>query len=186
METECMNTFIRWIWEAKNIDEKNRRQAKKHYYSFLDYMNQLEKSSPGFQELWDISDFLNIIEYTYFYDNTKASGFWSDGEFGIGKTRFNIIKNNIEIVCTLDEKDTHITLTVKKLSPDKNSSSKVAELEFKNGQWASYKTEYDEILLDNIISIIWDKFIPLVERYYDDNSFYAKEQNLRYYDELGW
>ena len=114
-----MNRFIKWIWDARNIDEKNRKQAKKHYYSFSDTMDQLKHSSPGFQDLWDISDFLNIIEYTYFYNNTRESGFWSDGEFGVGKTRFNII------------------------------------------------------------SIIWDKFIPLVYRYYKKNNTYCIEEEYR-------
>ena len=171
-----MNKFIKWIWDARNIDEKNRKQAKKHYYSFLNAMEQLNHSSPGFQDLWDISDFLNIIEYTYFYNNTKESGFWSDGEFSNGKTRFNIINNDIEIVCTLDEKDQHIIISVKRV----NTSSKIAELEFKLGQWASYKTEYDDILLDNIISIIFDKFIPLVTSYYKKNNTYCIEQEEEY------
>lgn len=173
-----MNRFIKWIWDARNIDEKNRKQAKKHYYSFSDTMDQLKHSSPGFQDLWDISDFLNIIEYTYFYNNTRESGFWSDGEFGVGKTRFNIIDkdHNMEINCTLDEKDQHITISMKKVE----SNSKVAELEFKNGQWASYRTEYDDILLDNIISIIWDKFIPLVYKYYKKNNTYCIEQEEEY------
>ena len=181
MEKGIMNRFIQWIWEARNIDEKNRKQAKKHYYSFQELKDQLQHTSPGFQDLWDISDFLNIIEYTYFYDNTRESGFWSDGEFGNGKTRFTIIEedHNMEITCTLDEKDQHIIISMKK----NNSNAKVAELEFKNGKWASYRTDYDEILLDNIISIIWDRFIPLVSKYYEKYNFYCREEKnrLHYY-----
>ncbi len=172
-----MNKFIKWIWDSKNIDEKNIKLSKKHYYSFKNYIKDLEQKSPAFQDLWDICDFLNIIEYTYFYDNTEKSGFWSCGEFGNGKTRFNIIDNNykVEIICLLDEKDQHITITVKKI----DSNIKISELEFKKGNWVSYRTEYDEILLDHIISIIWKRFLPLVTSYYEENNYYYNA-NLKY------
>ena len=171
-----MNRFIEWIWKARNIDEKNRRAQKKHYKEFCNFMDSLKHTSPSFQDLWDISDFLNIIEYTYFYDNTRQSELWSDGNIANGKTRFNIIKDkNTEISCTLNETDNHITITIKRPKIDKTPQQVLAELSFENGKWVSYKTEYDEILLDNVISIIWDKFYWLVFKYYTENSEYCKE-----------
>lgn len=157
------------------MDYINRQRLCKGFFNKIKcdrdakkFIKQIYEGSPSFSLLWDFADFIKLSEKVFFRKNTPDCKLYSSSEYKEGQNGFKIIDSKvgnttIEIVVKLYTKSQKIAVAITYKDSEPNSTR---IMEFENGDWKRSHTVYDEMLLENIISIINTKIIELFRKYY--------------------
>lgn len=164
------------------VDFIYRKQEKNNIFKYLIYKSKLKKfkakiynSSPDFDILWQMSDFIKFAEDAFMYPNTQneykgryislySSRLYKSNENGFKVINQNLSfenKGDITVKLNKDKKTVAVALTT--------TESNDRVLWFKDNNWM-YKTDNtpeNQILLDMIIDMINTEVLTLFDECYD-------------------
>lgn len=160
-----VNTFIDLIYKKKKLSFFGLIPYLVHRKSVKAFKNKINKCSPGFEMLWDISDFIKIAEYVFFYDNSMKTeiGLFSSDNYQKGTNGFRIYDDNCNITLKLFRGSKTAALEVERTSGNKKKSM----LSFKNESWEKDPTIYDEMMIEQVIKAINKKTLLLFDYCYE-------------------
>lgn len=160
------------------IDYINRKRLCKGFFARLKcdrdakkFIKIIYEGSPSFSLLWDFADFIKLSEKIFFRKNTPDCKLYSSSDYKEGQNGFKLIDSNvyrtIEIVVKLYTKSQKIAVAITYKSSEPECTR---IMEFENGDWKKSHTVYDEMLLENIISIINTRIVNTFREYYHFSS----------------
>lgn len=153
---------------------KNKRslftiKGLKNHFAYKRFIKKIKRSSPDFDTLWSIGNFIKELEYCYMYKNEVEATVYSSNKYKANENGFKINSSNCIIVCKLIANGSSTTTKIevtRKINTKNDSRSTV--LEFIDSNWANEEDNdtYNNIFLDSVVSIIWFNIIDLMDRYY--------------------
>lgn len=154
-----MNMFMEHIYNKKKFNFK----AKIKYKRFI---KSLQKTMPNFGTLWEMSQFIRILEVTCFYNNSglnKDSSFlFSSTKYPINTDGFCVRTPELFIKYKLFEKDHRICIEIERLLGN-NIKTNMEFSDLDNNVKLSIS---DSLILENVINITMDIVIKLLKKYY--------------------
>ena len=161
MKKSSTNMFINMIYGKK----------KKSVFGFLGYLlykrkvnkfrNKILEISPSFEVLWEMSNFIKLAEEIFFYDNNVDGSLYSSRSYRDGENGFKI--NDIcTVIVKLYEDKKRVNLEIK----HNNGVELLSRYSFKDSEWTTDPTIYDEMVLEQIIKIINKHIIDLFDMCY--------------------
>ena len=160
------NIFMELIYEKINIKGKNIFKRLFHKKKVKKFINDIKNSSPGFNMLWNIADFIKIAEFVYFYDNSLKNNtiaLFSSKNYQNNTNGFKVNSEDCNITIKLFSELNTVILEIDRLKGDKQRTI----MEFKDEQWTTVHTLFDEMLLNHSIEIINNKVIELFNYCYN-------------------
>jgi hypothetical protein len=164
-----MNTYINFLYQKRSLwtraGRKNRRSMKK-------FMRLSKQTSPSFDNLWEIAEFIKLLEYTFFYKNEPMEmGLYSSPNgYKDGTNGFTVTTPEVSIKLKLYLENEGIMIDVAKNAKLQKISNNVHTIMIEAGDWYNDHTEYDEVLLNNVIAVIWEEVFNLLEFYYKNHT----------------
>lgn len=153
------NIFMKQIRDAQEFSFLHPIKSFKRRQELKKFVRTIKNGSPSFGVLWNFADFIKYAERIYFTPNSKDSLLYSSTEYRPGENGFKINSKDITIICKLYSEDQMVGLDLEY----KNSKLK-SRYTFKENRWEEDPDEYDELLLDRIISIINHNMLQLLEQ----------------------
>ena len=164
MKKSSTNIFIDMIYGKK----------KKSVFGFLSYLfykrkvnkfrNKILAISPSFEVLWEMSNFIKLAEEIFFYDNNIEGALYSSRSYRDGENGFKINEMDIcTIVVKLYEDKKRVSLEIK----HNNGLELLNRYSFKNSEWTTDPSIYDEMILEQVIKIINKHIIDLFDKCYN-------------------
>lgn len=151
-----MNIFIEPIYKKKkfNIIE---------YIKYRKFLHSLKTTMPNFGMLWQIADFIKILERVYFYNNSprNAHGMYSSLKYDNGENGFCVFTDDVNIKYKLNDACQSITIELERLQGNKVKSNMTF-----NPNETYDLSDLDEELLIQITDITMNSVIKLVKTYY--------------------
>lgn len=93
-----MNIFIEHIYSKKKYNLIN-------WIKYRLFLRKLDKVVPNFGMLWQIADFVKILEKVYMYDNSTNSELYSSPKYNEGENGFILnIRENSDVIVTINMK----------------------------------------------------------------------------------
>ena len=127
--------------------------------------------------LEEISDFVKLAEHFYFYDNSaNRFGLYSSRSYNPNENGFKIKTTECTIICKLIHKDNQ-KITLIDINRHKGHKT-TTSFKFVESNWSDPldNTEDNHIVLNKVISTIWDYAFGLCSAYIDPSderySFY--------------
>lgn len=128
------------------------------------FCNNILKSSPCFETLWDMALFIKNAEKSFFYDNNiekidDSLGLYSSKNFPAKQNGFKVSTNICQIILKLyieNNGDKRLALEI-----ENRLSGIKTNFVFVNSEWACDHSINDEILLDQVIQNINTQIINL-------------------------
>lgn len=147
---------------------------KKHnIFRYIRHKNEIKrikkniiKRSPSFDELWELSDFIKMAENVFFYDNSLSNNdicLFSSDNYQDGMNGFKLTTKEVDIIIKLYKSSNTVSIGINR----KNGSKIKTLMDFKNNDWKTEPSIYDEMLLELIIKEINKKTIMLFEYCYN-------------------
>lgn len=112
-----MNIFIEYIYNKK-------RFGIIPWIKYKIFVYKLNKINPNFGMMWQIADFIKLLEQVYMYDNSSASTLYSSS-YKNGLNGFVLNKPEFVIKFTLDSSDESIAIDISRTKGTKLKSSNV-------------------------------------------------------------
>lgn len=162
----AVNMFTMKIYCKVPLTFFNIFKRWKHNRDIKRFRKNILNSSPSFHVLWQMADFIKIAEFAFFYDNSmnnSSSGLYSSKSFPEGQNGFRVFNHEFRATIKLIMDTKQVALEIERLKGDK---SKVLFI-FQNDNWTDYHTDYDELLLDQVIRTINCKIITLFDECYN-------------------
>lgn len=163
MNKSSGNMFIDKIYGKK----------KKSFFRFLSYILYEKKikkfkknilsMSPSFDVLWQMANFIKLAEEIFFYDNNIDGVLYSSRSYGYRENGFKINDGSSIIVLKLYDERKKVSLEVKR----SNGGELISRYTFKNSEWVSEPTVYDEMVLEQVIKSINKHIIELFDFCYN-------------------
>ena len=156
-----MNKYMAFLFNKRSLWTI---KGLKNHFALKSFKRRCLKSSPSFGDLWEIADFIKYMELVFFYDNSsRKNGLYSSPKgYQEGTNGFTIRTDDVWIKIKLYSDNAGIMIETERLIGNNLKSS----ISLVNGNWADEYDDYDEALLNNIISIIWNYVFGLLEDYY--------------------
>ena len=148
------NIFMRMIYD------KNKTFILFRWFKYRKFLRQLDKSAPSFDLLWQIADFIKLLETVYFYDNSSTNELYSSNNFDSSENGFVIRKEGRTIRVKLYEYTREIALEVS------YSTKNTIAMKFRDGENIDFKNEEHMYLILNVENIIMDTVKELFIKYY--------------------
>lgn len=151
-----MNIFMQQIYAKK-------RFGLIQYFKYRKFVKSLRKVMPNFGMLWQIADFIKLLEQVYFYDNgiTSTEKLFSSLKYKDGENGFIVRSEGSNIIFKLFEEDQLIVVELERKFGNKLKSS----MRFYEER-DSRLNKNDEMLLSNIIDTTMDAVISVLKEYY--------------------
>ena len=80
------NIFMRHIYD------KDKGFKLIRWFKYRKFLRQIDKATPSFDVLWQIADFIKMLEYVYLYNNTTTR---SSVFFNVGFSLYDYVRNTI-------------------------------------------------------------------------------------------
>lgn len=158
------NLFMSIIYEKRSGNLVSRIMNK---IKAMRFVRSMKKVSPTFGLLWQMAIFVKLAEEIFFYDNNQSSwfGIYSSRNYNIGTNGFIIFdkENECNITVKLYSETEKVILEVKRNRGEKLKNS----FTFVSNKWENNENNmYNEMLLEQCIKIINNKFISLFKYCY--------------------
>lgn len=148
------NMFMTHIYNKKLFGFSAWRKYKK-------FLKTLKTESPSFAMLWQMADFIKILDRVYMYKNVTSSRLYSSDKFEYGQNGFIVNDEDYKITVKTYTDDEKVIMEVLN-----KATNKVSKLVFINGQWSNEFDEFDELLLEFAIDTITSDFSNLLQTFY--------------------
>lgn len=145
---------------------------KKHKYDFKAWLakykliKQINKTSPSFNMMVEIHEFLNILRNSYMYDNSDTFHLFLgsiDKKYNSKNTLAIIYKENgFTIKFVLDVETSQINIEIIRAGKSKSEAERIS---FYDGQY-EFKDIYDQEKMLFITSCLMNGVVELIEYYY--------------------
>ena len=116
METKtALNLFANKIYNKKKYTFWNGISYLIHRNSIKRFRNKILKGSPSFDVLWNMSNFIKIAEFSFFYDNSIKNtdfGLYSSKNYQDGTNGFKIITPECIITIKLFNESKSVCITI--------------------------------------------------------------------------
>ena len=159
MNKSSGNMFIDKIYGKK----------KKSFFGFITYIiyerkikrfkKKILEMSPSFDVLWQMANFIKLSEEIFFYDNNIENKLYSSRMYTYRENGFKINDGSSVIVIKLYDERKKVSLEVKR----NNGAELVSKYTFKNSNWDTDPTVYDEMVLEQVIKSINKHIIELFD-----------------------
>ncbi len=160
------NIFIQYIYKKIKLNKFNFIKYLIHRYRINKFKKEIYNSSPGFDILWQMADFIKLSEMIFCYDNNtknKDIGLYSSKNYENGTNGFRILDSNCDITIKLFSKSNEVALEINRSIGEKSRTS----ISFKNNEWEKNPSIYEEMLLEQIIKSINSKILLLFDYCYN-------------------
>ena len=159
-----LNMFIDIIYEK--MEARTIFSKWIVYFKMKRFKRVLSTCSPSFHVIWQIADFIKYAERLFFYDNSTKNLLYSSSNYADGENGFKIKDKDVAIIVKVNKMSGKVTLYIEYLNSS-NSSKKISTtMEFVNNVWVEDHSKYDEILLENVIRIIYKHVFKLFDELY--------------------
>lgn len=163
-KTKKLNMFIDIIYEKMEC-----RSILSKFFNYIKmkrFKSKLLISSPSFHVIWQISDFIKYAERLFFYDNNVKNALYSSTNYADGENGFKIKDKNVIITVKVYKISAKVTLQIEYINSSTSIKKTPVVMEFVNNVWVEDHTKYDEILLENVIRIIYKHVFVLFDELY--------------------
>lgn len=163
-KTKKLNMFIDIIYE--------KMECRSVFSKFFNYLKMkrfkriLLTSSPSFYTIWQISDFIKYAERLFFYSNNIKNALYSSTDYVDGENGFKIKDKNVIVTVKVYKVSAKVTLQIDYINSSTSLKKIPTSMEFVNNVWVEDHTKYDEILLENVIRIIYKYVFELFDELY--------------------
>lgn len=163
-----LNIFMRYIYDKEPLKVCNIFKYWAHKRSLKKFKKNIYESSPSFNILWQMADFIKLAESVFFYKNTQKEssfGLYSSRNYAVGTNGFRVSDFNkgLRVTIKLYNESRKVLLEIEYL----NSDNAKQIMSFTNNEWDTMPTAYDEMLLDQIIRSINFSIMNLFDHCYD-------------------
>ena len=167
------NIFVDKIYEYKYDPTPcnffKRRKKKKAIKRFC---KSIEESSPTFDMLWQMANFVKLADVIFFKGNANDSPLYSSNTYESGMNGFVVKDDEVSLYIKLVRQYKNTKIEIRRAA-----SHNTTVLEFMNNDWVEEHSDYDEILLENIICIINRKVLELFQEC-SGFEYYKKLRNI--------
>ena len=164
MEVTIMENINRFI---EPIINKKKEHHLSSYLKLKSLLKMIKKTSPSFDMLMEIYEFLSLIESLYMYCNDESHNLFR----GVGKSYPVIIyeeKGKFTIYFGLVEERKEITIEICRVLRSKKDREVIT---FRDGDDDVIQNKYDEEKFLFIISCLMNGLAELMEFYYKNKKF---------------
>ena len=166
MKGQKSNLFINIIYEKNPLS--NIFMKFIHKWKVKRFKQSLSKSSPDFNMLWSMADFIKLAEELFFYNNISSVcddtiGLYSSRSYKLNENGFKLCTSEYTLVIKLYGNSRR---TVLELERNTNVLLK-SKLSFKNNEWEEEPNVDSEILLEILIRDIIKHILNLFDFCYD-------------------
>jgi hypothetical protein len=151
------NIFMDWIYGVSRT-----RNHFIHRIQYWLFKLELRKVAPDFDMLWQIADFINMLNLTYLYPNTKNDRLYTTSWTGT-QNGFSLIFNGYTIAFTLYKENGGKFIKIEIRTPNGNKPR--SSIYFEDSK-AEVQTIHDEQLFINITDWLIEAVIELMDKYY--------------------
>ena len=148
-----MNIFIEHIYNKTRFNVFN-------YIKYRRFLRKLDKVNPNFGMLWQIADFIKILEQVYMYDNSSTNTLYSSLKFEEGENGFILNTNEASIRFKLYQENETIGMEIIRNKGNKLKSS------MRFNENSLIDNIHDAQLMINIIDWLMDAVKQLLIIYY--------------------
>lgn len=157
--TEKSNIFMDPIYK-----KDNKFFGLFSYLRLRKTIKYLRTTMPNFALLWQLSDFIKLLEKVYFYNNSQSNVFYSSLKYDIGENGFRFRDNNVIITFKLHENNNMIMLDI---SRNKGNNLKSSMEFYDNDTSRGSELNKDDLsLFETCINTIIEESIHLMKYYY--------------------
>lgn len=149
------NMFAEWLYSYRKFNIIR-------HIKFELFIRKLNKVAPDFDMLWQIANFVKILEVVFMYPNNKKSTLNSIDKYEHGVNGFSFTHLNTQFKFKLFEEDKHIHIDIVSTVDGKLKSA----IKFKNGDASVITNEHDEQLFININDWLMNTVIIVLRHYY--------------------
>lgn len=159
-----------------HIFNKTKRFNFKRWREYRKLIKDLKKSSPSFGILWQIGEFVRLLERVYMYNNSPDAMLYSSKKYSPGTSGFVItVKDIVKLRVKLYSDDQRVTLEVARLGGEQVTTS----INFIDNQWESDHDQCDELLLEYCIDLIMTTVADIFTYYYKNKyKFHIKKRKF--------
>jgi len=122
----------------------------------------LRGTMPNFALLWQMADFIKLLETVFFYDNSQTSSMYSSINYDDGENGFRFKNDTVSITIKLYERSETIGIEIHRSKGNKINSS----MSFNSNDNTSLN-EKDSALLDFVVNCVVEESIHLMKTYYN-------------------
>lgn len=145
---------------------KKRKHDFKSWWAKRKLIRQLNKTSPSFNMMVLIHEFLNILRDSYMYDNNDTFHLFLgsiDKRYNPNNALAMIYKENgFTIKFVLDVEESQINIEIIRAGKSKNEAERIS---FHDGEY-QFKDIYDQEKMLFITSCLMNGVVELIEYYY--------------------
>lgn len=135
----------------------------KLWWKYRKFLKKLKRVSPSFGMLWQMADFIKLLEKVYMYDNSPENELYSSRKYDFGYNGFIISEKAYKVVVKLESDKQKISIEITRNNGTKMINSYICIDE----KWKNEINTDDELLIENVINIITSKFSDLLQKYYN-------------------
>lgn len=152
------NIFARHLYDK----DKNKFRLLQ-WFRYKRFLRLIDKSVPSFDILWQIADFIKILEQVFLYDNSPIKEMYSSDKYKPNENGFVVKKYNYTITIKLYEDDKSIAIQV-----DRGNKKASTSMKFREGDpLEDGNNEHVLKLIENIENIIMNSAKELFIKYYN-------------------
>ena len=145
------------------------RSAKRKLFKYIDSI------SPGFADMWEISNFLGYLRYCYMYDNNNDKFHLFIGTLPKNSKNMRAIVYKesgftIKYVLKHNPSDASFNEIGIEITRNGHSMQETEQFQFYDGEY-EFKDEYDEIKMQFITACLMNGVKELIRYYYDNKKF---------------
>lgn len=163
-KTKKLNMFIDIIYDK--MESKSIFSKWFNYLKMKRFKKTLSMCSPSFHIIWQIADFIKYAERLFFYENNIKNSLYSSNSYTDEENGFKIKDKNVIITVKVNKISGKVTLQIEYLNSSSSSKKVSTTMEFVNNVWVENHSKYDEILLENVIKIIYRHVFKLFDELY--------------------
>lgn len=163
-KTKKLNMFIDIIYDK--MESRSIFSKWFNYFKMKRFKKTLSTCSPSFHIIWQIADFIKYAEHLFFYENNIKNSLYSSNSYSDGENGFKIKDKNVIITVKVNKVSGKVTLQIEYLNASSSSKKVSTTMEFVNNVWVEDHSKYDEILLENVIRIIYKHVFELFDELY--------------------
>lgn len=169
MKVNTNNIFMEYIYKKMKLTPFNFITYFFNIIKLNKFKKEIYKSSPSFDILWQMADFIKLSELVFFYNNTPniknidmKIGLYSSSKYECGTNGFKIFTPECDITIKLFSSSNKVSLDISRDIGEKRTTS----MTFVNGQWKNDPDLNEEMLIEQVIKCINNRILRLFDYCY--------------------